>query len=189
MSRNTPICAITKPAPRCLCFPAEARLRKLQGLTLRFFMPNLQERAARMCLCSGVSPLTPFCDDRLMRYVYNVPWHIKNLGGTPKGLLREACRDLLPEELLFRKKSPYPKVCHPRYVEILRGRMFALAEDRRAPLWTVCDRESVVKLAASKLSPTDTPWYGQLMAGPQLLAYLLQIDMWMRAFRVETDLS
>ena len=165
----------------------EARLRRLQGLVLRFFMPNLQERAVRMCGAAGVEPLTPFCDDRLMRYVYNVPWSLKSLGGEPKGLLRRAARGLLPEELIRRRKSPYPKTCHPRYGDCMRRRILSLAADGAAPLWRVCDREAVAALALSPLSPADSPWYGQLMAGPQMLAYLWQIDLWMREFGVEID--
>ena len=167
----------------------EARLRRLQGLVLRFFMPNLQERAVRMCGAGGVEPLTPFCDARLMRYVYNVPWRLKNLGGEPKGLLRRAVRDLLPEDLLSRHKSPYPKTCHPRYGEILRRRVLALAADESAPLWQICDRETVASLALSPLSPAESPWYGQLMAGPQMLAYLWQVDLWMREFGAEIDIG
>lgn len=167
----------------------QARLRRLQGLAIRFFMPNLQERAVRMCMASGVAPLTPFSDDRLMRYLYNVPWNLKNLHGETKGLLRAAMRDLLPAELLARKKSPYPKTCNPQYAQYMRQSMRALAQDLHAPLWLVCDRQAVLHLCDSPLSPTDTPWYGQLMAGPQMLAYLLQVDAWLRLSGAELDLS
>ena len=158
----------------------EARLRKLQGLVFRFFMPNLQERALRMCSASGVTPLTPFCDDRLIAYLYNVPWRIKNLHGETKGLLRAAVGDLLPERLLRRKKSPYPKTCHPKYAALLRDMTRALAQDENAPIWQICSRDAVLRLCEGELSPAATPWYGQLMAGPQMLAYLAQVDMWLR---------
>lgn len=167
----------------------EARLRRLQGLVFRFFMPNLQERAVRMCMASGVAPLTPFCDDRLIAYLYNVPWRLKNLHGETKGLLREAVADLLPDALLRRKKSPYPKTCHPNYTEAVRRGIRALAQDDDAPIWAICDREAVLRLAAGELSPAQTPWYGQLMAGPQMLAYLLQVDGWLRLTGAEIDLG
>lgn len=165
----------------------EARLRMLQGLVFRFFMPNLQERAARMCMASGVVPLTPFCDDRLIAYLYNVPWRLKNLHGETKGLLRAAVADLLPERLLRRKKSPYPKTCHPKYTHLVTGQIASLAQETDAPVWQICDREAVLSLAAGDLSPARMPWYGQLMAGPQMLAYILQVDQWLRLTGAEVD--
>lgn len=166
----------------------EARLRRLQGLVFKFFMPNLQERALRMCAAAGVRPLTPFCDDRLIAYLYNVPWKIKNLHGETKGLLREAVGDLLPDRLLRRKKSPYPKTCHPKYAQKLRDVTRLLAQEKGAPIWQICDREAVLRLCESDLSPTATPWYGQLMAGPQMLAYLVQVDQWLRLTGAQIDI-
>jgi len=166
----------------------EARLRKLQGLVFKFFMPNLQERALRMCMAAGVMPITPFCDDRLISYLYNVPWRIKNLHGETKGLLRAAVGDLLPDRLLRRKKSPYPKTCHPKYADLLRRMTRDLAQDESAPVWQICGRDAVLRLCGSELSPTATPWYGQLMAGPQMLAYLVQVDHWLRLTGAQIEL-
>jgi len=165
----------------------EKRLRLLQGLVFRFFMPNLQERATRMCMASGVVPLTPFCDDRLIRYLYNVPWRLKNLHGETKGLLREAVADLLPERLLRRRKSPYPKTCHPKYTALVRAQIASLAAQDDAPIWHLCDREAVLALSSTDLSPARTPWFGQLMAGPQMLAYILQTDQWLRLTGAQID--
>ena len=163
----------------------DARLRLMQQLCFRFFMANLQERAVCMGAACGLQVLTPFSDDRLVEYVYNVPWDLKFLGGQEKGLLRAAVADLLPEPLLKRKKSPYPKTCSPEYTEIVVRRMRALLEDRDAPLWELIDREAIGRLAGSELSPVETPWFGQLMAGPQLLAYLLQVNSWLDTRNVE----
>jgi len=167
----------------------EARLRMLQGLVFKFFMPNLQERAVRMCMASGVVPLTPFCDERLIEYLYNVPWRLKNLHGETKGLLREAVGELLPDRLLRRKKSPYPKTCHPQYTRLVCAQIEQLAKDDDAPIWAVCDRDAVLTLARGDLSPARMPWYGQLMAGPQMLAYLLQVDMWLRLCGAQIELD
>jgi asparagine synthase (glutamine-hydrolysing) len=97
--------------------PEEARLRQLHSLCFQWFMPNLQERALRM---SPIPVITPYCDDRLVQYVYNVPWALKNTGGVEKGLLRQAMRDLLPESLAMRRKSPFPKTRHPLYTALVR---------------------------------------------------------------------
>lgn len=162
-----------------------ARLRLLQGLCFEFFMSNLQERAACMGEASGLTVLTPYCDDRLVQYVYNVPWTLKRMMGVEKGLLRAAMRDLLPEELLMRRKSPYPKTYHPAYAQAIKQRMAEVLEDSSAPILALIDRQTLSGLIHSNLSPAETPWFGQLMAGPQMLAYLLQINFWMSRYGVE----
>lgn len=173
----------------CVEGEQERALFKLQRLCFDYFMANLQERAVRMCAGQGLQVLTPLCDDRLVQYVYNVPWEMKRMGGAEKGLYREAVRDLLPEKLLMRKKSPYPKTCSAAYTSAIRSAVRALCADSQAPLWKLADVDCIAKLAASPLDPADTPWYGQLMAGPQMLAYLLQVNNWMqeRCVAVELD--
>ena len=160
--------------------PRERRLKTMQRLCFDYFMPNLQERALRMCEGVGLEVLTPLCDERLVQYVYNVPWDMKFMGGQEKGLFRAAVADLLPEKLLRRTKSPYPKTCSPEFSRIIRGMALRLASDADAPLFSLIDRNRVIDLAQSDLNPVDTPWFGQLMAGPQLLGYLWQVDRWMR---------
>ena len=167
----------------------ERTLFLLQRLCFDFFMPNLQERAVKMCEGQGLTVLTPLCDDRLVQYVYSVPWSIKRLGGVEKGLYRESVRDLLPEKLRMRKKSPYPKTCSAAYADEICRRVRALCADPAAPIWSFADPGAVAALAASPLNPADTPWYGQLMAGPQMLAYLLQVESWMRRRNVAVALD
>jgi asparagine synthase (glutamine-hydrolysing) len=168
--------------------PNERRLRTLQRLCLEFFMPNLQERAQRMCDGAGLEVLTPLCDERLVQYVYNVPWNMKFMGGQEKGLFREAVADLLPEKLLRRTKSPYPKTCSPEFRDIVRGMALRLTEDADAPVFELIDRRRLKKLAQSELNPVDTPWFGQLMAGPQLLGFLWQVNSWLRDRGVQIEL-
>lgn len=167
--------------------PSERRLRTMQRLCFEYFMPNLQERALRMCEGAGLEVLTPLCDDRLVQYVYNVPWDMKFMGGQEKGLFREAVADLLPEKLLRRAKSPYPKTCSPEYSGIIRSMALRLAEDGDAPLFALIDRRQMKVLARSELNPADTPWFGQLMAGPQLLGYLWQVNSWLRERNVRIE--
>ena len=164
--------------------PLDERLRVLQTLCFRYFMTNLQERAVCMCNSFDLQVLTPFCDDRLVQYVFNVPWAMKNTSGIEKGLLRAAMEGILPDKLRLRRKSPYPKTYHPLYAQAIRGRMQVLLADAQAPLWQAADPEAVRKLTDGPLSPQETPWFGQLMAGPQMLAYLLQVDSWLRRYRV-----
>ena len=168
--------------------PKERRLRTMQKLCFEFFMSNLQERAVRMCEGAGVKVLTPLCDERLVQYVYNVPWEMKFTGGQEKGLFRAAVRDLLPEALLTRTKSPYPKTCSPQYGQIVRQLALRMASDEEAPIFGYVDRERVRAIAQSNLNPADTPWFGQLMAGAQLLGYLWQVNRWMRERNVTVRL-
>jgi len=165
-----------------------ARLRRLQGICFEYFMTNLQERAAAMGEAAGLTVLTPFCDDRLVQYAYNVPWNIKSLGGQEKGLLRSAMRGLLPDELLFRKKSPFPKTYHPLYAQLVKNAMKSILSDPGAPLLQLADKDEIIRLMEGDLSPAAAPWFGQLMTGPQMLAYLIQVNQWMLRYRVEVGI-
>ena len=99
-----------------------------------------------------------------------------------KGLLRTALSDLLPPEILWRKKSPYPKTFDPRYTEIVSMRLRRLLEDVNAPLFYLVNRGDVRCMMEQE---SEWPWYGQLMRGPQTMAYLLQVDFWLRHYNVE----
>lgn len=167
----------------------EKNLFRLQRLCFDYFMPNLQERAVCMCGGQGLEVLTPLCDERLVQYVYNVPWKIKTMGNVEKGLYRQAVKDLLPDKLRLRRKSPYPKTCSPAYTEAVRGLVRVMISDTDAPVWKLLDREAVEKLASSGLDPAATPWYGQLMAGPQMLAYLIQVNSWLRERDIQIEIE
>lgn len=166
----------------------DARLRQIQGLCFEYFMSNLQERASAMGDAAGLTVFTPYCDDRLVQYVYNVPWRIKALDGREKGLLRAAMRSILPDDLLWRKKSPYPKTYHPLYTQLIKEMIRSVLSEKNAPILQLVRRDAVERLAEGPLSPVETPWFGQLMTGPQMLAYLIQVNQWMLKYRVEVDL-
>ena len=168
--------------------PEDARLRALQYACFRWFMPNLQIRAAAICEAGGLSPIAPYADAELAQYLFNVPWRIKRLNGVNKGLLREAVKDLLPPELLNRKKSPYPKTCSPEYTALVRDLSREMLRDRDSPAFQIVSRSAFRDLIEGEMSPTDWPWYGQLMAGPQLAAYIWQIDRWMRDRNIRVEI-
>ena len=91
-------------------------------------------------------------------------------------------KGILPEEVLWRKKSPYPKTHDPRYSQIVADRLRELIEDSSRPVWYMVDRESARQLLTSE---HVWPWYGQLMRGPQTMAFILQIDYWLRKYRID----
>ena len=162
--------------------PQEKRIKEMVNLNQRWFMQTLLDRKDRMSMYSGLEVRVPFCDYRIAEYLYGVPWEFKEYGGKEKGLLRYAMADFLPEEVLWRKKSPYPKTFDPKYLELIRHRMEVLLSQPDAPLFALVSRDGVRKLMASE---QPWPWYGQLMRLPQTLAYLLQLDFWLRHNRVE----
>ena len=96
-------------------------------------------------------------------------------------MLRTAMAGFLPEEVLWRKKSPYPKTWDPRYMELVSERLRALLERKDAPIFHLIRREAARKLLTEK---GEWPWYGQLMREPQTISYLLQLDFWLRQYDI-----
>ena len=162
--------------------PLERRMKEMVNLNMRWFMQTLLDRKDRMSMYSGLEVRVPFCDYRIAEYLYCVPWEYKDYQGREKGLLRYAMQDYLPQEVLYRKKSPYPKTWDPHYQEIVASRLRQLLSDSKAPLWQIADSESVRRLLEDQ---HPWPWYGQLMKIPQTMAYMVQIDCWMRNFQIE----
>jgi len=144
----------------------------------------LRDRKARMSMATGLELRVPFCDHRLVEYVWNVPWQMKYYQNREKGLLREALRGLLPDDVLWRKKSPYPKTHHPDYFEAVRGWLLRILDDKSSPLRPLINQEALRKFAMTAKTDTNLPWFGQLMNVPQLFAYFIQVDFWLRKYQV-----
>lgn len=124
----------------------------------------------------------PFCDHRIAEYLYGVPWAYKDWQGREKGLLRHAAEGLLPDAVLWRKKSPYPKTFHPAYEQLVEARLRQVLAESQSPLLYILNPVSV---SAFLEKNAEWPWYGQLMRRPQTMAYLLQLDFWLRYYGVE----
>lgn len=162
--------------------PLERRMKEMVNLNFRWFMQTLLDRKDRMSMYHGLEVRVPFCDYRIAEYLYRVPWAYKDHNGMEKGLLRHAVRGLLPDEVLHRKKSPYPKTHHPEYESMVRAELERLLKEKDAPVFQLVDRNSVVEMMEGE---SKWPWYGQLMTRPQTMAYLLQIDFWMEHYGVK----
>ena len=160
----------------------EKRMKEMVNLNFRWFMQTLLDRKDRMSMYHSLEVRVPFCDYRIAEYLYGVPWEYKDYQGQEKGLLRHAMEGLLPEAVLHRKKSPYPKTFDPRYEQLVSQRLSELMADSGAPLWQLVSQDAVMKLLRSEMG---RPWYGQLMRRPQTIAYLCQIDFWLRHYCVE----
>lgn len=161
--------------------PADVRRREIAWLNVRWFMATLLNRMDRCSMYCGLEARVPYADYRILEYVYNIPWEMKCRDGVTKGLLVEAGREFLPPEILFRKKSPYPKTYDKGYEQLLTRRLKKVLRQKDSPILNIIDPK---KVSAFLDSPKDygRPWYGQLMAGPQMIAYLLQIDYWMEHY-------
>lgn len=159
----------------------ETSRRRVSYLNIRWFMQTLLDRMDRTSMHSGLEARVPFADHRIVDYVFNVPWEMKSENGVPKSLLRHAAKKFLPDEVLNRPKNPYPKTYHPKYEEILVSRLREVINDSASPLRSYLNIPAVNKFL-DQPKEYGKPWYGQLMAGPQMIAYLLQIDYWMRKY-------
>jgi len=162
--------------------PVDRRMREMMRLNTDWFMQTLLDRKDRMSMYSALEVRVPFCDHRIAEYLYNVPWEWKDLRHYEKGLLREAARGLLPEEVLWRKKSPYPKTHNPAYHDAVSRKLRDVLADRAAPIHAVVRRQALEALLSGTSSE---PWYGQLMTTPQTIAYMLQLNYWLTEYRVE----
>ena len=160
--------------------PQESRMKEMVNLNFRWFMQTLLERKDRMSMYHALEVRVPFCDYRFAEYLYGIPWEMKDYQGREKGLLRYAVKDLLPEEIVYRKKSPYPKTFDPKYEQLVSDRLRSLLETD-TPLWHLVRKEAARNLLNQE---SYWPWYGQLMRRPQTIAYLLQMDFWLRHYRI-----
>ena len=161
--------------------PVDRRMRQMMRLNTDWFMQTLLDRKDRMSMYSALEVRVPFCDHRIAEYLYNVPWEMKDYKHYEKGLLRQAMRGYLPDEILWRKKSPYPKTHDPEYMAEVSRRLRRVLDDRNAPLLSLVRRDALEALLDDDKAQ---PWYGQLMTTPQTIAYMLQVNYWLEKYKV-----
>ena len=176
--RNTADYAMKLPTDS----PLEYRMREMTQLNFDWFMQTLLDRKDRMSMYSGLEVRVPFCDYRIAEYLYNVPWEYKDYQGREKGLLREAMKEWLPEKVLWRKKSPYPKTHNPAFLDAVTQKLSIIMEEKNNILFEIVKREQLEKL----LKHEDyVQWYGQLMNLPQTIAFFIQLDYWLKHFKIK----
>ena len=165
-----------------------AEKRKISYLTITWFMQTLLERADRMSMANGFEVRVPFCDYRLAEYMYNVPWEMKAYRGREKGLLRHIMKGVLPDEIVDRKKSPYPKTFNPTYLAVVKEMLTNIMKDSSRPINSLLNREFILDILNTDGKAFARPWFGQLMTGPQLMAYLCQVNMWLEKYQPKISL-
>ena len=147
-------------------------------LSVNYFMTSLLQRKDRMSMAQGAEVRVPFADHRIFEFVFNVPWEYKRENGVEKSLLRNSMVDYLPEKILWRKKSPYPKTHNPKYMEAV----LSLLNERIKQGGYLSQFLSLPRL--DEIISGGSTWFGQLMSAPQLVAWLIQLDYFMEKYKV-----
>lgn len=160
------------------------RMKEMFYLNLKWFMVNLLNRKDRCSMYNSLEVRVPFADIRIVEYAFNLPAEIKLLHGREKGILRKALEGVLPEDVVYRKKSPYPKTHNPIYTEMVCKEMNKILSDNNSPILEIIDNKVVKEIVDTEGKSYITPWFGQLMTGPQLIAYLIQLNIWMKEYNV-----
>jgi asparagine synthase (glutamine-hydrolysing) len=145
-------------------------MREISHLHLTRFVLGHLDRKDRASMAVGLEVRVPFCDHRLVEYVFNAPWAMKSFDGREKSLLRAATADLLPQAIAQRVKSPYPSTQDPGYAEAVRGRLRALLATEDAPVLPFLDQAGLCDALAG-------------VAGPEVRnagEIVLMLDTWMR---------
>ena len=177
-----------KSMAKCPCLEGDSEAmktaRRATWLSVNYFMASLLERKDRMSMASSVEVRVPFADHRILEYVFNVPWEIKFENGVEKALLRNAMKDYLPEKVFSRKKSPYPKTQNPAYERAVANEVRERLRDKNSVLHSILNTNAFDAF----INGENETWFGQLMAKPQLLAWLIQLDYWADAYNVEFSL-
>ncbi|MET0424622.1 MAG: asparagine synthase (glutamine-hydrolyzing) [Actinoplanes sp.] len=146
------------------------------------WLPMLLDRADRLAMASGLETRVPFCNHRLVQYVYNVPWAFKTFDGREKSLLRAAVKDLVPQVVMDRPKSPYPVTQDPSYTEALHREMAAVLADPSSPVLPLLD-VAAARAAVSDRSPVANQWHSRVN-----IETALQFDAWLRHYDIELAL-
>lgn len=166
----------------------DENLKKLFYLNMTWFMPTLLDRKDRMTMRASLEARVPFADTKLIEYLWNVPWEYKYKNNQEKGLLRHAFKNILPKEIIDRKKNPYPKTHNPKYTKIMIKLLKKRLKNKKSVLYKIFDYDKLMNLIETGGESFKTPWFGQLMTGPELLAYLYQFDIWTVKYKIILDI-
>jgi asparagine synthase (glutamine-hydrolysing) len=155
----------------------ERRMRELSYLHLTRFVQALLDRKDRMSMAVGLEVRVPFCDHRLVDYVFNAPWAMKAFDGREKSLLRAAARDVLPQSVAERVKSPYPSTLDPGFDEAVRSGLRAVLADTQSPVLPLIDAPTVATAVDELPGPEIRP-AGELV---------LMLNTWLKLNNVSIE--
>jgi asparagine synthase (glutamine-hydrolysing) len=156
----------------------QARVREIFYITQTGLLPMLLDSEDRMSMATGLEVRVPFCDYRLVEYVWNIPWEMKTVDGIEKGLLRRALADVLPDDVRKRRKSPFPSSQHPQYQQGLSEWLLQIVNDSSAPLRPFLNLPVVRMLAEGNLP--NLP--GSFKISP--MEQIIQINAWLQEYHI-----
>lgn len=162
----------------------EARMRELSYLNLTRWECWLLDRKDRISMAAGLEVRVPFCDHRLVEYVFNAPWAMKNFDGREKSLLRAAMQGLLPDSVLARKKSPYPSTQDVQYELALRKRLSELISDD-SPVQQLVSASGIRKLLDK---PEGFYRVGGLWTARSVPERLIEFNTWVAEYKVSVEI-
>lgn len=163
--------------------------RKMIYLNIEWFMQTLLTRADSQTMRASIEGRVPFASKKIVEYMYNVPWNYMYKDNREKGLLRDAFKDFLPDDIYNRKKNPYPKTHSPIYEKLIKDLLKESLNDSDNILYKLFNIDKLNDLIKENDTQFNVPWFGQLMMGPQLLAYFYQIYLWGKIYNVTLDLT
>jgi asparagine synthase (glutamine-hydrolysing) len=163
----------------------EARMREVSYLNLTRWENFLLDRKDRISMAVGLEVRVPFCDHRLVQYVFNTPWWMKTYDGREKSLLRMAMRGILPDSVLDRKKNPYPSTQDEKYEVALRERLEKLCAGGSPVLRLV----GVDGLRGLLDRPSGAFTVGGPWSARAVVERLIEFDEWVTEYDVRIDLE
>lgn len=161
--------------------------RKTIYLNIEWFMQTLLTRSDSQTMPNSIKLRVPFANKDIISYLYNVPWKYMYRDNMEKSLLRDAFKDFIPNDIYNRKKNPYPKTHSPLYCDLIVELLKESLKDKDNILLKLFNHNKLLDLINSKGTSFKYPWFGQLMMGPQLLAYFYQIYLWGRIYHIELE--
>jgi asparagine synthase (glutamine-hydrolysing) len=165
--------------------PEEHRMREIWYLNVTNWLETLLPHGESVAQSVGLALRLPYCDHRLVQYVYSVPWSMKNFDGREKSLLRAALADVLPSSILQRQKSPYPVTQDEAYARALCDQLTELLADPSAPVRPLLDTKAARAFAEHPENLVTGPkaWVGRTH-----VEMIFQLNMWLDLYRIRLDL-
>ena len=161
--------------------------KQLIYLNTQWFMQTLLTRADSQTMRSSIEVRVPFASRDILQYLYNMPNHYMFYNHEEKGILRKAFEDFLPEDIAHRKKNPYPKTHSPIYTQMIQQKLKESLNDSSNILYAFFDQHKLQEFVDSEGKSFQSPWFGQLMMGPQLMAYFYQIYLWGKIYHIQLE--
>lgn len=162
----------------------ESKKREMLYLNITRFLPFLLERKDRMSMANGLEVRVPFCDADLVQYVWNIPWEMKNFGGMEKGILRSSFENWLPDDVIYRKKSAYPFIQDPEYLDTIRREVSEIISNNNSPVSGFINQKEVIAYM-ERYQTADSHPLG-ITGIIRTLDSIVQLNKWFEGVKLDT---